>query len=344
MEKLKEESQRNREEAIKESQQLSDEFNAQKIQVNQLYYSIDSLKKQLNNAIKSIQQQLIEQTPKYEQQKKLQDDINKRRMEVDKRIKVELKQSIDKALQISDRVEVPEKENQTSLTNKIIGFKKELERQSQGKRSRQEALSLFTENNTKLKEICEQKANIEQLAKLLERNLNTRYIQWQRFRLSISRRSNQFFNIFLSKKGYTGTLTFNHKEGKLDINVNLDKKLNGNAAKPEDAKGGDTKGLSGGERSFSTVSLLLALWENMECPFRAMDEFDVFMDEVNRSISIKLLISKAEENKSKQYIFVTPLALNHLTSSANIRIHKVNPPIRGQATITESSTIVPITN
>ena len=49
--------------------------------------------------------------------------------------------------------------------------------------------------------------------------------------------------------------------------------------------------LSGGERSFSTVSLLLALWESTGGPLRCMDEWDVFLDGVNRDLAAGMLVS-----------------------------------------------------
>ncbi|KAK2958778.1 putative hydrocephalus-inducing like protein [Blattamonas nauphoetae] len=77
-------------------------------------------------------------------------------------------------------------------------------------------------------------------------------------------------------------------------------------AAPYQAPSRYARSLSGGERSFSTICFLLALWGLSSHPFRLIDEFDVFCDELTRKISADLLIRHSISHNS-QLILITPL-------------------------------------
>ena len=136
----------------------------------------------------------------------------------------------------------------------------------------------------------------------------------------MARRTRILFNAILSNKGFSGNLEFNHESETLDIQVQLDK------ARPTAEQRQQTaRSLSGGERSYTTVSLLVALWEVMETPFIAMDEFDVFMDQVNRMKSSEVLLEAARSKPSRQYIFITPQSLAHVAPASDVRIMAMTP-------------------
>lgn len=63
---------------------------------------------------------------------------------------------------------------------------------------------------------------------------------------------------------------------------------------------------SGGERSVSVISFLLALQSFIPSPVRAIDEFDVHMDPLNRDAFFKMLSEEAEANPDVCYISITP--------------------------------------
>ena len=76
----------------------------------------------------------------------------------------------------------------------------------------------------------------------------------------------------------------------------------------------------------------------MRNPFRALDEFDVFMDAVNRRLSMKLMIDNARDmNLPCQYIFITPQDMSHVQGigigGSDVRIHRMLDPERGQSTL-----------
>lgn len=170
-------------------------------------------------------------------------------------------------------------------------------------------------------------AETQETIDLAAQMLTVRAHKWVQFRRFISQRANALFISYLSYRNFDGQLIFDHKERTLNIHINPNR---------ADATGSrDTTTLSGGERSYSTVSLLLALWDTMESPFRAMDEFDVFMDTANRKISMELLLEAASEKASRQHIFLTPQQLQSVKVGDNVRVFKMRPPVRNNRTITE---------
>ena len=63
---------------------------------------------------------------------------------------------------------------------------------------------------------------------------------------------------------------------------------------------------SGGERSKTLACFILSLWELNTAPFRALDELDVYLDEINRSQVEEMLLEFARANAKIQYIFISP--------------------------------------
>ena len=72
---------------------------------------------------------------------------------------------------------------------------------------------------------------------------------------------------------HAGQLCFDHAEETLALSVQRNNQDTGGSATQ------DARSLSGGERSFTTLSFELAMWEFCATPFRALDEFDVYMDD-----------------------------------------------------------------
>jgi hypothetical protein len=77
-----------------------------------------------------------------------------------------------------------------------------------------------------------------------------------------------------------------------------------------------------------TISLLLALGETLETPFRVMDEFDVFLDPVSRKKVIDQLVKVGQSMCHRQFIFITPQDVSNLDTSPTLKILHMKPPER----------------
>ena len=95
--------------------------------------------------------------------------------------------------------------------------------------------------------------------------MQERQRRWELFQNFISSRARAQFVHLMSERAFKGRLRLEHNERPPQLIIE---------AAPSGEKSGKRgpKTLSGGERSFSTICLLLSLWEAMGSPLRCLDE------------------------------------------------------------------------
>ncbi|EGD82098.1 hypothetical protein PTSG_02778 [Salpingoeca rosetta] len=152
-------------------------------------------------------------------------------------------------------------------------------------------------------------------------------------------RMRTYFQRCLQHNGFSGKLDFEKQFNKEEVRFDGKLHLTVLPAKQEANSARSTKSLSGGEKSFSTLAFLMSLWDVMQCPFTALDEFDVFMDMMTRSVSVDLLLALTRMRRNKQLFILSPLKMGQFQDKMGdgAQLHRLNPPDRHQGTLNFSS-------
>uniref|UniRef100_A0A673AXQ3 Structural maintenance of chromosomes protein 6 n=1 Tax=Sphaeramia orbicularis TaxID=375764 RepID=A0A673AXQ3_9TELE len=233
----------------------------------------------------------------------------------------ELQESVTKAKLICpERLEV--RRSARSLDTEISRLKVKITTQQEHQGDREEILRQYNEALENYTNMVQHVKNLNSFIKKLDSVMNQRQHVYAEFRRFLSARCKYYFDSMLSQRGYTGSMTFDHKNETLSISVQ--------PGQGKQADMSDMRSLSGGERSFSTVCFVLSLWAITEAPFRCLDEFDVYMDMVNRRISMDMMLKVAAGQSYRQFIFLTPQNMSSLPESENINILRLKDPDRGQ--------------
>ncbi|KAF8986017.1 Structural maintenance of chromosomes protein 6 [Entomortierella lignicola] len=301
-------------------------------QLNELIKNQDSSTLRIRTDLDRFNAERQDHLPKVQHWAKKLETEALRAREIEKELKIKtkyLEDSTAKATEYCERVKVTD--TTTKLEREIKHIQERLREQELQRGCSLEEIAM--DMKRKQDEYKAAKLAIHQLGQFvshLKTTLHQRLSRWRQFRYQMAVRSKFNFSLRLSERAYSGELDFEHSKKQLNIRVETEDQRSGKAGIARDK---DPKSLSGGEKSFSTICLLLALWDSMASSIRCLDEFDVFMDAVNRRISMQMLIGAARESDGVQYILITPQDASSVSPGPDVRVHRLHDPVRNQQTI-----------
>uniref|UniRef100_U3EQP1 Structural maintenance of chromosomes protein 6 n=2 Tax=Micrurus TaxID=8634 RepID=U3EQP1_MICFL len=233
----------------------------------------------------------------------------------------ELEEMIVKASKIyPERIEITR--TYKSLDTEMNRLRQKINSERERTGDREEIIRELQEAKEKYQSAESKSKNLKKFIRLLDEMMVQRHKTYLIFRRFLTMRCKYYFDSLLNQRSYSGKIEFDHKNERLSITVQPG---NGNKAALD-----DMKSLSGGERSFSTCCFILSLWSIAESPFRCLDEFDVFMDMVNRRIAMDMMLKMADSQRYRQFILLSPQNMSSLPTSSLIRILRMEDPERGQ--------------
>lgn len=188
--------------------------------------------------------------------------------------------------------------------------------------SKEEITAEMEKKRKKYNEILEFATAVELSNNEQLKRLEGRRRLYNTMKKHISMKIQHSFQSVLALRKYKGSLAIDHTNRLLTLEVN--------PAGGIKRTTNDARSLSGGERSYSTVAFILALWDCIELPFYFLDEFDVFMDKVNRRVIMDILLDHTRCHPGNQFAFLTPLDTSNILAEDYVTIHQLAAPERAE--------------
>lgn len=320
------------EEARVRAQQLQQVFDTAKSQTDPEMKQISQLDNQMTK-FRSTLDALIERQAQASSQRdhhrQALEKHDRRRMELEREVQDYSAVSEERHRVIDDQRHKAEEKgfryvktnkNPADLDRKITALSARLSKEQRVHGNVDEVAKELKQKKEAYQEADEMLKSMEMFIDEMQKAVELRIKNYKTFRAYMAKRVQIFFITLLKQKRFEGKIRFDHTNAKLELEVMVD----ASRAK-SDGREAKTSALSGGERSFSTICMLMALWEAMEAPFYCMDEFDVCMDAVTRRISLGMLLDTARQKKDHQYVFLTPNSLEDISKDdgVDVRFHRL---------------------
>ncbi|CAI4659109.1 BFH_collapsed_G0038890.mRNA.1.CDS.1 [Saccharomyces cerevisiae] len=311
------------EQIAQEAQPIKEQYDSTKLALVEAQDELQQLKEDINSRQSKIQK-YKDDTIYYEDKKKVYlENIKKIEVNV-----AALKEGIQRQIQNACAFCSKERIENVDLPDTQEEIKRELDKVSRMIQkaekslglSQEEVIALFEKCRNKYKEGQKKYMEIDEALNRLHNSLKARDQNYKNAEKGTCFDADMDFRASLKVRKFSGNLSFIKDTKSLEIYI-----LTTN---DEKARNVDT--LSGGEKSFSQMALLLATWKPMRSRIIALDEFDVFMDQVNRKIGTTLIVKKLKDIARTQTIIITPQDIGKIADidSSGVSIHRMRDPER----------------